>query len=959
MFVLLLLFGAAAIVLPSATRRLGTRAFLIGAVPPAAAFVFTLTQTSSALERGVQERFAYLPQLGFALDLRLDALSWTLSLVVTGVGALVLLYCVSYFHDDEQALGRFAATLTAFAGAMYGLVLADDVFLLFTFWELTSVLSYLLIGHYTDRRASRGAALQALLVTTLGGLAMLVGLVLLQDAAGRSTLSGLVASPPPLTDPLAVVGVALVLAGAVTKSAIWPFSFWLPGAMAAPTPVSAYLHAAAMVKAGVYLVLRLAPAFAAAPGWRETLVSLGLITMVLGGIRALREHDLKLVLAGGTVAQLGFLMIVCSLGTAASQTAGLALLVAHALFKSTLFLVTGIVDHAVGTRDLRRISGLGRRLPVLAVTAGLAAASMAGLPPLLGFVTKEAALIALGEGPQPWSAIGLAGVVVGSVLTVAYALRFVWGAFATKRVVVQTEIDPERAAFLAPPLLLALSGLVLGPLAGPVVEPAAVAAARGMPGEATHLVLWHSLTPELGLSVLTIGGGLALFLLRTRLAPVLQAARLPGTGEGGYQRTLRALDFSATRATAAIQTGSLPRYLAIILTVFAGGTAAVLLSTGILAVPRLFATWGQVVTAVLMSVAAIAATVAGKRFQAVVLVGVTGLGMAVLFGLQGAPDLALTQVLVDLVTLVAFVLVLRRLPARLGVAHAATTHPLIRAALGIAVAAVMVAIVLSTLAARTATPISTEFERLAVEVGHGANVVNVVLVDIRGWDTFGEITVLVAAATGVASLVFVGGRVDRLPALRGHRRRLFRRDAVDPEVTTGTWLLAGRTLQPRYRSILLEVAVRLIFHALIVVSVYLLLAGHNAPGGGFAGGLVAGLALTARYLAAGRYELGLAAPLNAGVLLGLGLVIATGTVAVPLLLGEAALTSAYLGADLGWFGTISFSTSSIFDIGVYLIVVGVVLDVLRSLGGEVDRAYEESTAEESAAEAQRPEAARR
>jgi multicomponent Na+:H+ antiporter subunit A len=259
----------------------------------------------------------------------------------------------------------------------------------------------------------------------------------------------------------------------------------------------------------------------------------------------------------------------------------------------------------------------------------------------------------------------------------------------------------------------------------------------------------------------------------------------------------------------------------------------------------------------------------------------------------------------------------------------------------------MVMVVLTTLAARTAEPISTVFERLAVEIGHGDNVVNVTLVDIRGWDTLGEITVLVAAATGIASLVFVGGRQDGLPALRGHRRRLFRRSrAVDTEVASGTWLLAGRTLRPEYRSILLEVAVRLTFHATIVVSVYLLFAGHNAPGGGFAGGLVAGLALTGRYLAAGRYELGLAAPLHAGVLLGLGLVLAAGTAVVPLLFGDAALTSAYLGADLGWFGKISFSTSSIFDVGVYLIVIGVVLDVLRSLGGEVDRAYEADAAEQ-------------
>jgi multicomponent Na+:H+ antiporter subunit A len=466
-------------------------------------------------------------------------------------------------------------------------------------------------------------------------------------------------------------------------------------------------------------------------------------------------------------------------------------------------------------------------------------------------------------------------------------------------------------------------------------------------------VLWHGLTPELGLSALTVVGGLLLFLLRDRLAPLQEAVHPRRSAEDAYQRTLAAVDITATRVTASIQTGSLPRYLAIVLTVFAGGVGALLLSTGILALPPVFATAGQVVTAGLMSVAAVAAATARKRFQAVVLVGATGLGMAVLFGLQGAPDLALTQVLVDLVTLIAFVLVLRRLPARLGVAHD-SSRPLLRALLGVAVAAVMVGVVLTAVAARTATPVSTAFERLAVEIGHGDNVVNVTLVDLRGWDTFGEITVLVAAATGVASLVFVGGRLDHLPSLRGHQRRLFRRSAaVDPEVTSGTWLLAGRTLQPQYRSILLEVAVRVTFHATIVLSVYLLFAGHNEPGGGFAGGLVAGFALIGRYLAAGRYELGLAAPLHAGVLLGLGLALAAGTALVPLLLGEAALTSHYLGADLGWFGTISFSTSAIFDIGVYLIVVGVVLDVLRSLGGEVDRQYEEQHPEDARREEER------
>ncbi|MFD1715710.1 Na+/H+ antiporter subunit A [Amnibacterium flavum] len=952
MLFLLVLFGLTAVLLPPLARRIGTRVFYVAAVPAAAGFVHAAFSGPSILGgETLLERTPWVPSLGLTLDLRMDPLAWLLAMIVTGVGALVLVYCVRYFRDDEAGLGRFAGILTAFAGSMYGLVLADDVYLLYVFWELTTVFSYLLIGHYTGRRASRAAALQALLVTTLGGLAMLVGFVLLAMDAGTSSLSALVADPPP-AGPLVTTAILLILVGAISKSAIFPFHFWLPGAMAAPTPVSAYLHAAAMVKAGIYLVARLAPGYVDTPGWRETLVILGIVTMLLGGWRAIRETDLKLLLAYGTVGQLGFLMIIVGYGTRDTALAGLALLLAHALFKSALFLTVGIIDHATGTRDLRRLSGLGRRAPLLATIGIVAAASMAGLPPLFGFVAKEAVLTSLLEAGQhgdPLAVVALVGVSVGSVLTVAYATRFVWGAFFRKPGVDQVEPHHEGPEFLLAPGLLALASLAAGPLAG-LVDGALAPAAAELPAESEetyHLALWHGLEPALFISAGTIVLGLVVFAWRRRTEA--------GRGSEPHRRTLavsayraglKSVDRVAARVTSITQRGSLPFYLTIILLVFLVTVGASL--SRIREWPteaRLWDSPGQLVVGALMMVAAVAATVAAKRFQAVVLVGATGLGMAVLFALHGAPDLALTQVLVEIVTLVAFVLVLRRLPARLGEKNGSRFR-IGRALLGLAVGSLMAVVAVVALGARTEVPISVEFPGLAVEIGHGVNVVNVALVDLRGWDTMGELSVLIAAATGVASLVFVSSRSDRMPdfARRSGRgiRSLpgsTRRPSTDDD--RGAWLLAGSTLAPRNRSILLEVVVRLVFHALIVVSLYLLLAGHNAPGGGFAGGLVVGLALVARYLAAGRIELAAAAPVNAGALLGTGLLFAVGTALVPLFFGVDALTSTWFELDLGWFGEIVFVTSTLFDVGVYLVVIGLALDVLRSLGGEVDRQQEE------------------
>ena len=955
MLALLAVFCVGAVIVPTLTRWLGRQVFFVAALVPFVAFIAALLDGPRIVAgTAIAQAVDWIPELGLSISVRMDTLSWLLTLVVTGVGALVLIYCARYFENDEVALGRFAGLLLAFAGAMYGLVLADDVYLLFVFWEATSVLSYLLIGHYTGKKASRAAALQALLVTTLGGLVMLVGLVLLAVDTGTSSLSGIIAASPSST--VAIVAIMLVLIGAASKSAIVPFQFWLPAAMAAPTPVSAYLHAAAMVKAGTYLVARFAPGFADTPGWREVVVVFGLATMLLGGWNALKQNDLKLILAWSTVSQLGFLFVIVGYGTKDAALAGLALLLAHALYKSTLFLAVGIIDHRAGTRDLRRISGLGRRAPVLAVACALALASMVGLPPTIGYVAKEAAFTALltdAAGGSVLGYIALGGVVLASVLTVAYCARFFWGAFSTKPGVEAIGTVAARPLFSASPVLLAATGLILG-LAAPLVDRSITgyselfaAGTAGAEVKPYHLALWHGLEPALGLSALTLVAGAALFLGRNPVSRLQHRIATRSTAADGYGTVMRAIDRTAARTTSLTQRGSLPFYLGVILTVFvlAVGSSLALNRTW----PTELRIWDYPVQAaigLIMVIAAIAATRAAKRFQAAALVGVTGFGMSALFALQGAPDLALTQGLVEIVTLIAFVLVLRRLPARLGKAHGSVRRGL-RVTVGIAVGTIMAIVAFVATGARTQLPISMEWPALAFDEGHGRNVVNVALVDLRGWDTMGELSVIIAAATGVASLVFISGRgVDNLPKV-GRRDaqltgRAALRSASDPSNDDrGSWLLAGRTLADRNRSILLEVVVRLLFHAIIVLSLFLLFSGHNAPGGGFAGGIVAGMALVARFLAGGRHELGAAAPVDAGKLLGAGLVLAVGTALAPLVFGRDALASTLFEGELGIFGHVEFVTSTIFDIGVYLVVVGLVLDVLRSLGAEVDRQYEE------------------
>jgi multicomponent Na+:H+ antiporter subunit A len=928
---LLAAHALAAVLAPVLVRWWGRPAVYLVAAVPAATAGWAAAHTGRMVAGDpVAESYPWAPGIGLELAFRMTTLPWLMALLVGGVGALVLAYSARYFPAGAADLGRFTGLFVGFAGSMFGLVVSDDLLLLYVCWELTTVFSYLLIGHHPARRASRRAAMQALLVTTFGGLAMLVGFVMLGQHAGSYRWS-VVAERLPDGGYLAVA-LVLILLGVLSKSAIFPFSFWLPAAMAAPTPVSAYLHAAAMVKAGVFLVGLVTPELANAPLWRPALLVCGTVTLLFGGWAAVRQSDLKLLLAYGTVSQLGLLIVVLGAGTRDTALAGAAMLLAHALFKAALFLVVGVIDRTNGTRDLRQLTGLGRRMPATAAVAVLALASMVGLPPTIGFVAKEAVFEAFLAGGALDRAV-LAGLALGSTLTVAYSLRFLWGGFARKPGLAEPATHRAGTVFLAAPAVLALAGVAAG-LAAPAVDRvlAGYADRAGGAPDPYHLALWHGLTPALGWSAAVLLAGTGLFY-GTRRTGWWRALRLPVDGASAYRWLMGWLDRLAVELTGATQRGSLPFYLGVILLVLVGFAG-----TGLVAGwpwpdrARAFDHPLQLVVAGVVIVAAVFAARAQRRLTAMILLGVSGYAVAAIFVLHGAPDLALTQFLVETVTIVMFVLVLRRLPARF------SERPLrmvrqTRVAIGVAVGVVVAGLAYVAVNGRQATSISTQFPALADELGGGHNVVNVTLVDIRAWDTMGEISVLVVAATGVASLIFA-----RTQALR--RRGAVRPDRPDRPDQGSRWLMAGSGPEAGRPAIILQVATRLIFHVVVLFSIFLLFSGHNAPGGGFAGGLVAGLALAVRYLAGGRAELNVAAPIDAGRLLGTGLFVAVGTGAAALLLGGEVLQSALLDLQVPLLGEVHLVSSVLFDIGVYLIVVGLVLDILRSLGAEVDRQQE-------------------
>ena len=774
MILLLLAHLLAAIVCLAPGRRSARWALPVAAIAPAVTFGWLVSQAGAVLDGDSPTvDVEWIPQLALSISLRLDGFGLLMGLLVSGIGVLVLLYSTAYFGRRDD-LGRLAGLLVAFAGAMLGIVWADGLLTLFVFWELTSITSFLLIGFDDTNAAARAAATRAFLVTGAGGLAMLVGLIILTIVGDTTTISGLIADPP--TGTLTDVALVLVLLGAFTKSAQFPFHFWLPGAMAAPTPVSAYLHSATMVKAGLVVVARFAPAFASEGPWRVLVVAAGLASLFVGGIGAMRQQDAKLALAQGTVSQLGFLMVLLGLGTPAATYAGVAMLVAHALFKASLFLSVGVIDHEAGTRDMRRLRGLARALPVAAASVVVAAASMAGIPPTFGFVAKEKALDGLLENEiGAIGTVALVGIVLGSVLTVAYTIRITVGLLGNDAPGVEIDgavdadhgpIEPSAVhrpslGLVGAPALLALLSLLFGLAAGAVGDWLAEATASLDPKTSSkHLVLWPGVNEALLVSAGIVTAGVTLWWFTRAATRTLAARRSRATIT--YDRIYDGLLEGARRITAATQSGSLPLYLAIVLSTVATALFVALAAgaTESISSPRFSNSPIEFVAVVVTGLLAISILFVRNRFGAAVLLGGSGYALAIVYLIQGAPDLAVTQFLVETLTIVVFLLVLARLPSDFAPGPAWAPR-IVRIGIATAVGVTVAVFALSATGSRTEPSVGEDFVALSEPEAGGRNVVNVILVDFRGFDTLGEITVLAIAGAGVVNLVRAARRQQR------------------------------------------------------------------------------------------------------------------------------------------------------------------------------------------------------
>jgi multicomponent Na+:H+ antiporter subunit A len=698
----------------------------------------------------------WAPSLGFRLSFLVDGLSLLFALLISGIGALILIYAGSYLAGHPH-LGRFYTYILVFMASMLGLVLADNVIALFVFWELTSISSYFLIGFDHNRESARAAALQALLVTGMGGLALLAGVLLLGQAGGSLEISALLRNAELVrANPLYLPIVLLVLAGAFTKSAQVPFHFWLPSAMEAPTPVSAYLHSATMVKAGVYLLARLSPVLGGTELWLYTLSGVGALTMITGAYLALRQTDLKLILAYLTVSALGMLILFLGVGATQAIAAAMVFLLAHALYKGSLFLVAGIIDHETGTRDVNSLGGLGSAMPITAMAAALAALSLAALPPTLGFIGKEMLLEATLATSEAELMLTVT-LVLASIIFVATA-----GIVGVRPFLGKKAANPKQPHEAPPnlwlgPVLLSALGILLAAMPSLVedslLRPAAEAIAREP--VTLHLALWHGFNLPLALSAFSVGCGLALY---SGLKPVLYAlSRLQITSRWGpqhwYSLLLAGLNVLAERQTQLLQNGYLRYYLTII-SATTLGLAGSKLFTGIGSAsftPYSDARFYEWAVASLILLAAFAAIVSRSRLGAVAALGVVGYGVALIFVFFGAPDLAMTQFMIETLTVILFVLIFYHLPrfAILSDRFAVARDAL----LALAVGALITTIVSIGSGIQLYPKISNYFVENSLPLGHGRNIVNVILVDFRGFDTLGEITVLAVAGIGVYALL--------------------------------------------------------------------------------------------------------------------------------------------------------------------------------------------------------------
>jgi multicomponent Na+:H+ antiporter subunit A len=748
---------AAAMIAPFVYRLTRHAAGWFLALVPLGLFVYFASMIAAvAGGRAATAAYRWVPSLGVDLAFHLDGLGLVFALLISGVGVIVVAYAGGYLAGHPQ-LGRFYTFILLFMGSMLGLVLVDNAITMFVFWELTSLTSYFLIGFEHGRAAARTAALQALLVTGGGGLSLLAGLLILGEVGGSLRFSDLLSGRELIqADPLYAPIVILILLGAFTKSAQVPFHFWLPSAMAAPAPVSAYLHSATMVKAGVYLLARLNPLLGGTEIWSWSLAIFGGITMIVGAIMAVRRSDFKLMLAYSTVSALGLLTLLLGVATPAALEAAFVFLLGHAFYKGALFLAAGAVEHETGIRDAEGLGGLARSMPITAGAAALSAFSMAGLPPFLGFVGKEMFYVAALESPvAPAFIVGAAlaaGMLFVAVAASAGVKPFIGERIATPR----APHEPPFAVWLGPALLTGL-GLGFGLFPTGVESLVAAAAAAATSGEPTggHVALWHGFNLPLLLSALTFVGGIALYAMRGSLRGGLIGDRVFFSfgPERWYQWALAGLNGLARLQTRWLQSGYLRYYLLTIIvsTVFLAGHRLL----NILSMPR----WASItdvrfyewVPTLMIPAAALVCIRSSSRLSAVAALGVVGYGVALIYVLFGAPDLAMTQFMVETLMVVLFVLVLYHLP-RFAVLSTTRARGF-DAAIALSAGALITALILIGAEIQLYEKISGYFVAQSSPLAHGRNIVNVILVDFRGLDTLGEITVLALAGIGVYTLL--------------------------------------------------------------------------------------------------------------------------------------------------------------------------------------------------------------
>ncbi|MCX7607687.1 MAG: putative monovalent cation/H+ antiporter subunit A [Anaerolineales bacterium] len=768
------LFAALA---PWLHRRAERSAAPILALLPLATFA-QLLAALPAVRSGetAQVRFDWAPALGLSLTFTLDGLGLVMGLLIAGVGTLVVLYAGTYLHG-HPALGRFYAIILLFMTAMLGIALSGNALLLFVFWELTSITSFLLIGFEHERAGARAAAWQALLVTGGGGLALLAGFALLAVITGSFEMNVWAAQAETIrAHPLAPAAFLLILGGAATKSAQFPFHFWLPNAMEAPTPVSAYLHSATMVKAGVFLLARLFPILGGLSLWTPALTTLGLLTLVGAALLALAQTDLKRLLAYTTVSALGMLVFLLGLGTPLALKTAAFFLVTHALYKGALFLAAGSVDHGTGTRDIIRLGGIGRAMPFTATAAGLAALSMAGLPPFLGFLAKELIYETTLEAAAPLPLTAL--TLLANLATVTAAVWVGWRPFWGRPGDDHLHPHEGTPGLWGPPLLLAFLGLTLGLFPALTGSWLVAPAAGTILGQSlkVKLALWHGLTPMLGLSALTLLLGFGLAALQRALQPRLIAlwrTLAPFGPANLYHRFVHSLLALASWQTSVLQNGYLRIYILVIVLTTVVLTAATffLQNVTLTLIPWQPSRFYDFVLVGIILTATFFATRSPSRVTTIALLGSIGYSIALIFLLYSAPDLAMVQFAIETLTVILFVLVLYKLPKfnRLSSMRTRIADVFFALAGGL----LMTLLMLLVSSHNSDASVAAYYAANSLAQANGRNIVNVILVDFRGLDTLGEITVLGIAAIGVYSLIRLAGK-------RGRKQRPVRKGEQTP-----------------------------------------------------------------------------------------------------------------------------------------------------------------------------------